>query len=252
MMKQIACMILYIIVIPLVSLTTNGDSNTFILDTQNPEVTLLAPIGGEEWFSGTYNNILWYATDSNLASTPIELYYSPDEGIHWQVITNPTENSGTYYWMIPSLSSNQMKIKIMITDSYGNIGQDFSDGLFSIIGLSPSPPKNVDIKIVNITDILIHWDDVTTDIYGNPFKPDGYIVLYGNSTIDVGKFVILDIVDKNEYLHENVLGLFPNIFYSIVAYKDYKNRITNFVNNRNQSSKSMNWMQFRQLMQPTR
>lgn len=98
----------------------------------NPSITILIPNGGEQWISGTTQQIQWTANDV----TNVRIQLSTDSGTSWIEITSsqPAE-SGVYDWTIPEFVSDQCLVKIIDADN-SNIF-DISDNFFSITELAP-------------------------------------------------------------------------------------------------------------------
>lgn len=72
-------------------------------------LSLTSPLGGEKWKAGGTESITW--SSSNI--TNVKLEYSDDNGLSWNSIVNRLSASlGTYDWTIPSIASNQTKIRI--------------------------------------------------------------------------------------------------------------------------------------------
>lgn len=96
-----------------------------------PSVTVLSPDGGEVWRVGTEQTILWEATD-DVGVTVIDLQYSIDGGLSWNVIATGLLNTGSFDWTIPDTLSNQARVKVIAYDTNGNQGEDISDEDFTI------------------------------------------------------------------------------------------------------------------------
>jgi hypothetical protein len=68
-------------------------------------------------------NIQWKATDKNLGTQPINIFYAEKEDGPWTPIATRIENSGNYVWK-PAAGSTPAKliIRVEATDLAGNIG----------------------------------------------------------------------------------------------------------------------------------
>jgi hypothetical protein len=86
------------------------------------------------------------------------------------------------------------------------------------------PPNAVDNLVLTIqgNDAHLTWDEVTTDMYGNPFDVDGYLVLY-NETVgnNPEHYVFLWETGNLFFTHPDVVLYSPRQFYQVVAYKLY-------------------------------
>ncbi len=94
-----------------------------------PEQTIkvVSPNGGEQWYAGSSNNIIWQST--NVANVKIE--FTIDGGATWSTIITSTPSTGVYSWnRIPNVSSLQCKIRI--SDASDGVPSDVSDNNFTI------------------------------------------------------------------------------------------------------------------------
>lgn len=111
-----------------VNVTANNN-----IDVVPPTVQVLNPNGGELWYSGEVYNITWNASDDvALASNPIYLYYSINNGSSWNLIASNLVNSGSYAWTLPHINSQYVKVRVSAYDSSTNLGSDESDAFFTI------------------------------------------------------------------------------------------------------------------------
>jgi hypothetical protein len=101
--------------------------------TQNPQVEVIVPNGGEIWHLGKTYDIKWLATDpwGESDKLSIDMWYSKDSGQNWfYQILNNFANTGIYQWLIPndsSLVSSKARIKVEATNAEGLTGWDMSD-----------------------------------------------------------------------------------------------------------------------------
>jgi hypothetical protein len=96
-------------------------------------VKVTSPDGGETLTSGNPYAITWttYATKNPVAK--VKIFYTINGGSKWIVIKTLTGNPGTYNWTVPSASSSNCKVKVVLKDVNGKtVGNDISDGLFTI------------------------------------------------------------------------------------------------------------------------
>jgi hypothetical protein len=199
-----------------------SDTQPFVLDTTPPEVTLIAPNGGENWYIGDTNNILWSATDTNITDNPVSLWYTLTGGTTYVSIEEMIQNSGSYPWPIPSQQSNNARIRIRVTDSFGNYTQKSSTGYFRITYVPPAIPESLVVDISNNIDAVLNWLPVTETIYQTPIIPDGYIVLYNETPYeDEHYFYFLARTYGTSYTHQDVAEFREQMFYKVKAYKNY-------------------------------
>jgi hypothetical protein len=117
-----------------------SDAKFRIVDLTPPSVTLEAPIGGEIIKGGDIFDIVWSAIDNSTLNEDliVSIYFTSGEV--WELIATTNENSsgvGTFEWTTPSAwSSNEVRVKIEVSDEAGNIGTAES-GLFTIDSFAP-------------------------------------------------------------------------------------------------------------------
>lgn len=240
-MKLLAIASILLLVSPLAGLIAFGHSQSLTLDTINPIVVILSPEEGDNWVAGMENGIIWEGTDTNLTPYPVQLLYSQDGGMNWQTMEEYYANTGLYNWMTPYLESNQVLVRIVLTDSFGNTGEDLTDGFFSIVIPFPASPRNVRLEVINGLDISISWEAVTEDVQGNPLIPDGYIVLYSPTFTDMDLFSVLAATEANELTHESAAVNYSSLFYIVLAYKDIDPATAGLLRKSGLSSRPMYW-----------
>ena len=199
------------------------DTENFTLDTHDPVTNIIAPAGGENWFIGDSELILWSAEDSNLSSTPITIrYFSSNNPAHLTVIED-YENTGTYGWEIPPTPGQNVFILIEARDVFGNRSEAISAESFSLIPVPPASPENFQIDISNGLDALISWEPVTVTINGTPIDPDGYIILYSGIPYEDDRlyYYLENVTEGTSFLHQGVVSSQDQMFYRVLAYKDY-------------------------------
>lgn len=220
--------ILFFLITRILALSGYGTSTPVINDTADPLVVILSPNGGEEWYMGDTNDITWNVVDTNISPNGIYLWYSLDGGTSYTLIADALANSGIYPWDIPASQSFNAKVLIKAYDSFGNSNQISSAHSFSISFVPPKPPDGVSISTPNGIDALISWQPVTETIYNTPITPDGYIVLYNESPYEHDEhfyYYLWDVTTGTSFTHGGVMRRRGEMFYRIVAYKDYDGRM---------------------------
>jgi len=130
----------------------------------------------------------------------------------------------------PPSQSYNAKVKIRVADSFGNATEKNSPSSFSITYVPPETPENIIIDISNNRDAVISWDPVTETIYGTPIIPDGYLVLYNeNPYEDDQYYYFLTQVPGETYTHQYVAHWRDQMYYRIVAFKDYDGKLQNIL-----------------------
>ena len=209
------------------ALSSAAYSGLFTLDTVIPALTLISPNGGEEWYLGDTNNILWIAADTNLIDDSVYLWYSLNNGADFLPLAEGLANTGSYAWLLPDQTTAQCRVKIRLADNYGNQSQKISAAAFAISYVPPAAPTNVNVDISNAVDAVITWDPVTQTIYGTPITPDGYIVLYNESPYENDEhfyYFLWNVTDGCSFVHPCVAQFRDRMYYLVVAYKDYDGR----------------------------
>lgn len=223
-MKPALLLVLLLVwALQLPALTGYGDTPSFTLDTVAPVVELIAPNGGEAWYIGDTNDILWTATDTNVPPNPMTLWFSASGGLDWALLEEGHPNSGSYPFSVPSFQTNAARVRIGMTDAFGNYAQDQSQTNFAITYVPPAAPQNVNVDISNAIDAVISWDAVTQTIYGTPIVPDGYIVLYNQSPYEYDDhfYYFLGRSYTTGYTHHDVAEFRDQMYYRVQAYKYY-------------------------------
>jgi hypothetical protein len=96
-----------------------------------PSVTVLSPNGGEVYEVNEEITIRWEAQSSDPDSSVTSvLYFSDDAGAHYTLISSDLKDIFTYDWSLPSVKSDQMKIKVEVEDDHGLTNSDESDAVF--------------------------------------------------------------------------------------------------------------------------
>jgi len=65
-------------------------------------------------------DIRWTASDANLTSAPVSLFYRTRLDSNWQTIAQNVKNDGVYRWSLPSDLGAQIHLKLEVTDLAGN------------------------------------------------------------------------------------------------------------------------------------
>ena len=94
--------------------------------TTNPTLVVLSPNGGEAWTIGLSYDIRWTSKDIN---SPVKIELSRDGGKQFAVISDGTENTGSFNWIATLPMSDSCLVKISALDGSSS---DVSDGFFSI------------------------------------------------------------------------------------------------------------------------
>jgi len=116
------------------SALSDASNSTFTILPQQPGITMLTPLGGEEWQVGTVHNITWknFMTVGN-----VKIEYSTNGKQTWQTIASSVTNNLKYSWTIPNTPSTNCYVRLSEasdgTPNYTNYKA------FSIVTDSPVP-----------------------------------------------------------------------------------------------------------------
>ncbi|MFN4234777.1 MAG: YCF48-related protein [Bacteroidia bacterium] len=127
----------------------------------NPSITVTTPNGGQTWTGGTYQYIYW---TSSGVSNYVKIEYSANNGNTWNTVTNYTNNTGSYNWYVPNISSNQCLIRI--SDYYNGSIFDVSNNTFTIQQAPPSitvsyPNGGQNLSVNN--SYYINWNSLSVN-----------------------------------------------------------------------------------------
>ncbi|MCB5287868.1 MAG: M6 family metalloprotease domain-containing protein [Candidatus Cloacimonetes bacterium] len=131
-----------------------GETISFEIRISN--VQLASPRGGESFFGGTTKQIEWIAKSN---SGTVKLEFSSNDGATWSLIADTVHNSGSYSWNVPTLDSDNCRVRITLNS---NQHSDTSANSFSIISSMAVPqtlyPANMQEDLP--TNPLFSWEAV--------------------------------------------------------------------------------------------
>ncbi len=96
-------------------------------------VTLLSPIGGEQWNEDSFGHSILWQRDTTKTVTRIQLLYSINNGQTYTVVVDSTKNNGTRGWQLPRTPSTTALVKIVAYNSSTVVGIDSSKAVFTIV-----------------------------------------------------------------------------------------------------------------------
>lgn len=121
--------------------TITSKADYIVVNSVAGTIQLLSPNGGENWVSGTAQNINW--TSSNIGKIKIE--YTTNNGSSWTKIADSVNvTPASYSWSVPNTPSAQCKVRL--TDISNSSVTDMSDNMFTI---SPALVANVTVTTPN-------------------------------------------------------------------------------------------------------
>ncbi|WMJ72965.1 CARDB domain-containing protein [Cytophagaceae bacterium ABcell3] len=116
----------------LVRVSDHADQSVFgiseeVWTIKHPYINLTSFNGGEEVEGCSQQTISWEAEG---LSNRVRLYYSFDGGATWTYITNPLSSNSTYNWTVPSIESENFKVRVQ--DQGNSSFSDESEGTFTV------------------------------------------------------------------------------------------------------------------------
>ncbi len=153
-------------------------------DTNDPpSIDLTRPAGGETWYAGNEEDIMWDTDSGDGTIEGIDLEYSSDGGSSWSSIEQGIQDTGSYTWKLPEETTEEAKVRVVVNDENGLSDQDVSD-LFSIdvvsVPLQPTSPQPEDGSVGICTEpelsvYIEHEDGDAMDVYFYDASDDSLI-----------------------------------------------------------------------------
>jgi len=92
-------------------------------------VDLLVPAAGDVLRADTMFEITWKQGEGDASF--VDLFYSEDAGVTWEIIEKNIINDGSYHWTVAHVQSREVLVKIVTTDLIEELASDVS-GAFSV------------------------------------------------------------------------------------------------------------------------
>jgi hypothetical protein len=129
-----------------------------------PMVDLTCPDGLEIWMGGISHTIYWNMSDEvdPFQLLTVDILYSTDSGATYpntiaSGLTGYTMQSCTYDWNpVPSIDCNQLRVKVVVTDTGSNTYEDESMIDFTIDSTHPEPATDPYAELEGI-GVRIYW-----------------------------------------------------------------------------------------------
>ncbi|MCB5267103.1 MAG: hypothetical protein LHW46_03200 [Candidatus Cloacimonetes bacterium] len=226
-MKILITAILSLYVSVSFTLTGYNTSEQLTLDTVAPSLQLISPAGGETWYIGESQDIIWRAEDPHLTDECVNISCSIDSLDSFISLAEWLPNTGQWPWQLPFVDTDGAFVKISISDRFGNSSEVMNPNSFSILGLAPAAPDSLTIEIAEDLDAIISWNPVTTTIapMSIPINPDGYYVFYADSPYeDEDHYFLLGSTGDTTFTHHKALEYRDQLYYRVVSYKDFSGR----------------------------
>jgi hypothetical protein len=156
----------------------------FELDNTAPQVTLTAPLGGEDW--DLERSVTWLTSDPNPGTVELEL--STNSGASYdQLVVSAAPDTGSYAWATGyAPDGDAMRMRVTATDGAGNVsGPDVSPGDFTVTNLRLLDPVhyldvNLNAEIDAGDELYLLYDkeivvnDPSVDDLSLPVANDGF------------------------------------------------------------------------------
>jgi hypothetical protein len=89
-------------------------------------LTLTSPNGGESWEAGTVETVEWLVTPEDGPSPGhVTLEYSMNGGEDWTTIAEDEFNDGHYEWMLPSVSGDDVRLRVIRHNRGGSVPPEY-------------------------------------------------------------------------------------------------------------------------------
>jgi hypothetical protein len=117
-------------------------------DTTPPDVTVIAPDGGEVLMANTETTVEWIAGDASGVAV-INVYASYDNGVTFMPEALGLQNTGSVTWYPDNRPTTGAILRVVAIDNAFNEGSDDSDGVFTIEspsgGTAPTTLRDFDM-----------------------------------------------------------------------------------------------------------
>jgi hypothetical protein len=168
-------MLVRVSAIDLAGNTNSANSGLFTVDSTSPTLSLLSLNGGDLIEGGSSQNILWSSVDTNFGINPIKLEYTSDDGVTWNPINTSISNTGMYSWLVPSIDSTTVKLRITSTDAVGHSTVVVSAADFEIDSTAPTlslTSFNGGDYVKATTSQIISWNSFDKNLIAAPITID--------------------------------------------------------------------------------
>lgn len=148
----------------------DGSDADFVIEPADPMFVICEPNGGETYYAGSSQDILWGS--AFVATGTVKLEYSTDAGTTWQLIVASTANDGSYTWIVPYDPSDSALVRV--SDPTAPSVMDVSDSLFRLGPYVEMIAPNGGESLIGCSSYTITWGaGGTTGIYNLEYSTDG-------------------------------------------------------------------------------
>ncbi|MCH9028436.1 MAG: T9SS type A sorting domain-containing protein, partial [Bacteroidetes bacterium] len=148
------------------NINDQSDSNFTII---SDNITLVAPNGGENWLTGTSQNITWI--DDIVEDVRIDLYKG---GAFSSTIVDSTPSTGSYNWTIPGTIEFGLDYMVKISSVVYPILFDMSNNNFTIFtgDITITSPNGGENWQANSAQVITWTDNITENVRIELLKSD--------------------------------------------------------------------------------
>ncbi|NOZ08400.1 MAG: hypothetical protein GXO91_05935, partial [FCB group bacterium] len=111
-----------------------GITEPLTVDNIPPAVEILDPNGGEVITDITAYPVNWSASDASLGATPVSMSISVTNGGDYYLLDQNVTNDAPEFVLLPRMNTYAARMKLTVTDRFGNSQTDTSDDMFTILG----------------------------------------------------------------------------------------------------------------------
>ena len=177
-----------------------GDSNIFIIDSQDPDITLSYPNGGESFSQGESINAQWSAADNSFDNEAISIYIANSIGDVFTPLSENIANSGSESLEMPYNDQAFTRIKIVATDSFGNSNTDYSDGYFTV----GNPENNPGVQ----DSTLVVYNDSQLATIDSKDPEVSLISPNGSEEIESGQLGLIQWTAEDDTFEDDAISIY--------------------------------------------
>ncbi len=109
------------------------------VDATPPRLALEAPLGGEHVLAGSAVDVRWTSVEADPDPAGARVFHSTDDGVTWSLVAERVDPSkGTWRWVVPSAGGGRQRIRVSVSDRFGNTAQADSPRAFTVDADRPS------------------------------------------------------------------------------------------------------------------
>ena len=178
--------------------TNYDESDAFftLTGSDNREIIVTSPNGGEEWTIGSTQEITWSSTDVS-GNVKIEFYQG---GSAYQTISSSETNNGSYSWTIPSSYDAGTDYKVRISDVSDASVYDESDNNFTLTGGGTGTVTDIDGNVYQ-TVIIGNQEWMAENLKVTHYRDGSEIPLVSSysewSSLSMGAYAIYNGENSN-------------------------------------------------------